>query len=564
MNTSSKLSCRLIASILVEWGIRDVVVSPGSRNTPLILAMDAETSLRKHIVIDERSAAFFALGISQVSRQPVALVCTSGSAPLNYGPALSEAFYSGIPLIAITADRPQQWIDQDDSQTIRQFRALENVVKRSYDLPDLPDDFPEYRWMVERTVNDALIEATKHNPGPVHINVQLDAPLGKTIDTCKTQSRRIFYNCSTEKLSDSDISELANRAIGKKILLVAGFMPPSDKLQYAVSKFSNLPNVAIMAETVSNLHLNKDVYSIDKVLTTLSDEEKELMRPDIVISLGGALISRQIKEYLRKFTPDEHWAIGYRDTTADCFRVLTRRIEASPQYLLRKLFNKLVRESPQSYYQIQWQELRRRAQLSAESLITNSPWCELKAFNTLFQSLSPNINLQVANGTAIRYNQLLATSPFHSTFCNRGVSGIDGCTSTALGAASASKRPTILITGDMAFSYDLSALTFTSIPNNFKIIIMDNRGGGIFRFINSTRDLDCREKYFCASPSISYKDLAKAFGLKFLEACDEDSLRQGLKEILSPQSKAAIIRIKAPAEESAMILTNFMNRQKNI
>lgn len=560
MRTTAKISCRIIAGLLVKSGVRDIVLSPGSRNTPLILAFEAEPQLRKHIITDERSAAFYALGIAQSTQSPVALACTSGSAPLNYAPALAEAFYRGIPLIAISADRPQQWIDQDDSQTIRQFRSLDNIVKKSYDIPDLPVETPEYEWFVNRTVNDAIIEARKPLSGPVHINVQLNAPLGRLEDIKEEGCRKILYTGSVQKIPDEEIKELACIIKNKRILLVAGFMQPDAKLQKSVLKFCSLPNVTVMAETVSNLHLAPQSYSIDRVLSTLDDNDKERLRPEVVITLGGALISRQIKEYLRSYPPQEHWSIGHRHTTVDCFKSLTRRIDTDPEYIIRKLYNILSRTATDISYKSEWDLQRSKADASASEFIESIEWSELKAFDILFRTLPLDINLNIANGTPIRYNQLLAETSYHTTFCNRGVSGIDGCTSTAIGNASVASGPTLLITGDMAFSYDLSGLAIRHIPRNFKIILIDNAGGGIFRFIPSTRNLECREDYFCAPHPIDYKALCQAFGIGYCTAEDEASLLSSLMNFLSSNSRPQLLHIKVDGSKGGEILSRFMNR----
>ena len=565
MKTTEKTACRIIIDVLTRSGVKDVVISPGSRNTPLILAADADESLRKHVVIDERAAAFYALGLSEISRRPVALICTSGSAPLNYAPALSEAYYRGVPLIALTADRSFEWIDQDDSQTIRQFRCLENVVKKSYDIPEMECATKDFCWFVNRTVNDAVIEAVRAVPGPVHINVQLREPLGKTGDFQQAEERIISEVGTAQKLDDSVIKILADTLADKRVLLIAGFMEPDHKLQSAVSRFASLPNVAVMAETLSNLYLEPECYSIDKVLSTLSAAEKMTLRPDIIITLGGALVSRLLKEYLRglgdsEYRP-EHWSIGHHRTTVDCLRLLTKRIEITPGYLLRKLYNNLSRRPFKSSYKSLWHQYRTRAKESAETFISAGAWSELKIFHQIFKLLPDGINLQLSNGTPVRYNQLLASTPYHSTHCNRGVSGIDGCTSTAVGASRATERPTILITGDMSFTYDLSALTIKEVPDSFKIILINNSGGGIFRFIKSTSELDSREKYFSVAPGIDVESISRGVGYKYLRAHDEESLTTSLRQLFQITDAPAILEVMAPGNESGEILKAFMNRE---
>lgn len=555
--TSDKTVCRVIAGVLAESGVRDVVISPGSRNAPIVNALCADERLRKTVVVDERQASFMALGKSQVSQAPVALVCTSGTAVLNYAPAVAEAYYQGLPLIVISADRPMQWIDQDDSQTIRQFRALDNIVKESYDLND--NEAPDMEWFANRTVNDALIVARSGKPGPVHINVHLDAPLGNLTGHSGERQRIVSHIPSDGKISAEAIDSLAKLAVDSRVLLIAGFMQPDARLNRAVAQFASLPNVAVMTETVSNLHLPGDTNSVDVLLTGPSAAEG--LEPDIVITIGGALISRKVKEFVRRLHPAEHWSVGPSHTTVDCFRCLTKRIDASETYVLRKLAVSLKKRNVSSNYATLWKEARERARSSADSFIATSPWSDLTALNHVFDRLPKSLNLQLANGTSIRYAQLLTREAFHSTFCNRGVSGIDGCLTTAIGAASATDRKTLLLIGDTAFCYDISAMGLPIVPRDFKIVLLNNAGGGIFRFIDSTRNLPDLDKYFCAPQQLPVRQLCDAFGYQYFRASSEAELAKALPRFLSDDSRPSLLEIVTDPQTSADTLLAYMRRE---
>lgn len=556
--TSDKAVARTVAGVVRMAGIRDVVISPGSRNAPLTAAFAAEEEIHKCIIVDERIAAFVALGKAQASQKPVALVCTSGTAMLNYSPAIAEAFYQGLPLIVITADRPSQWIDQDDSQTIRQFAAMQNFVKGSYDLSDA--EGTDMQWLANRTVNDALIVATSGKPGPVHINVHLDAPLGGLVKREDEPHRLIKLITDRDSLPQEQINSLADKASGMKILLIAGFMQPDAKLNRAVRQFADLPNVTVMAETISNLHLEGDTASIDVALTDMTDEKRQQLAPDIVITIGGALISRKIKEYIRSLENVEHWSIGHNSTTVDCFRKLTLRIEASPAYVLRKMSAAMRKRLCSGSYKSLWEECRKQARTSADRFIASAPWSDLTALDEVFRLLPESLNLQLANGTSIRYAQLLTRRPVHATFCNRGVSGIDGCTTTAIGAASVTPRKTLLLTGDTAFCYDLSALSLSVIPADFKIILLNNSGGGIFRFIDSTRKLPILEECFCAPQNMPVEHLCKAFSFNYLRADSHESLKKNLPHFLHSDDRPQLLEIVTDPEVSASTLLAYMAR----
>lgn len=559
--TTDKTCCSIIAEVLAMHGVRHCVVSPGSRNAPVIIAFDACPDIELTVTTDERSAAFVALGMSQVSRHPVALVCTSGSAPLNYAPALAEAFYQGVPLIAISADRPRQWIDQDDSQTIRQAGALDNFVKRSFDLTDgeMPEE--EHLWYANRIANEACITALSGKPGPIHINVQLHSPL--TREGTGIPLQRIVEDVPTEEsISRETALNLAKEAEGARILTIGGFCNPDYKLNQALEYFSKLPNVFILHETLANLHLTEQSVPLDTLICTLSEEEKERLRPDIVISFGGSVVSRFVKQYLRKFPPRRgHWTIGHNDRMADCFQSLSKRITSLPAPFFRRFGGALKNVGTLPEYHEEWLPAVTRALKLHTDYLNRIPWSDMKGLDSVFRSLPQGINLQLSNGTPVRYAQLLQQTPPHASYCNRGVSGIDGCTSTAVGAALSYKGLTLLITGDLSFTYDLSALAFRGIPNRLRIIVVNNAGGGIFRFVGTTSSLpeNMREQYFCADPKLDFAHIATAFNMEYLYADNLRSLESSLDSLFSPSDRCILLEMRTDPDISADVLKNYFS-----
>lgn len=565
MTDTDKTFCSILFDVLCEKGVKDVVCSPGSRNAPLLIAAAAREEMCKHVVTDERCAAFMALGMALVSKKPVALVCTSGTALLNYAPAVAEAFYQGVPLVVISADRPEQWIDQDDSQTLRQFEALSNFVKKSYELPAWGGEDNEMKWYANRISNDAIIEATSPRKGPVHINVRLGEPLGKKVNRDYV-SPRLIEMISSDFIANKETIKTLGRIVSqKKVMLVAGFMPPDAKLHKSVAVFCNLPNVVAMTETLSNLHLGDGACDVDAVLTAYSEKELDDLAPELVISLGGSLVSRKLKEFLRRNRQRcEHWSLGWNHTTADCFMSLTKRIEVNPSRFLYQIAQAALRNQVEKTgcgvkdYSRDWAELRKKAALAKGDYVRSLPWCEMKAFRMLAEYCGIEGNLFLSNGTAVRYAQILNSPLPHASYCNRGVSGIDGSVSTAVGAAKVTKGKTFLITGDLSMAYDVGALALPSIPDTMKIVVIDNCGGGIFRFIPSTSALEEREKYFCAAPNLPLRNLAQGYEWNYFEACDEDSFGRVFPEFLMSQKKS-IFRVICDGEKSAEILKKYMD-----
>lgn len=545
-------------SLLQQRRVKNIICSPGSRNAAILMWADRQTALKKHVVVDERSAAFIALGMSMASQEPVALICTSGSALLNYAPALAEAFYQGIPLIVISADRPEEWIDQDDSQTIRQAGALKNFIKAGYDI-DAERFESDYLWFANRMFNEGLEKALSGKKGPVHFNIHLSGIVDEPSDH-PHYARAITTIKAPSQLSPQEIKVWGDMMAVHKILIVVGFLPPDHRLQKAIASIVTLPNVAVMAETVSNLHLPPECYVIDKVLFPLDREKEDELRPDILISLGGALISRKLKEFLRRNHPRfYHLSFNSSDNIIDCFKSLDYNIECNPSSFFTAVAKRMAKIQKEGYqspeYRVLWEKLRK----DTAGDIKNLPWSDLKALDIILNRLPASSNLFLSNGTAVRYGQIIPYRPTHATYANRGVSGIEGCTSTAVGLSAVYQDMTVLITGDMSFGYDLGGLSSGLESPNMRIVVLDNGGGDIFRFISATNSLPIREEYLCADPEVPVGLLADAYGWIYFHADSESRLLECLDEFFDDSFRAAILHVKTrQVENNSEILSKFL------
>ena len=548
--TTDKLQCQILVETMHFHGVNHAVVSPGSRNAPLIIAL-SRSHIKTHIVVDERSAAYVALGMAQQLKAPVALVCTSGTALLNYAPAVAEAYYQKIPLIVVSADRPQEWIDQDDSQTIRQFKALDQFVKRSYDIPARCDDDTAV-WYAERIAHDAMMEATSLRRAPVHINVQLAEPLnGLTTEPYKL--RRIHHFPSYDGICRDDIIKLKEQLLHKRVMIIAGFMELNEPLRQALNDIAAKDAAVVLTETISNMADDFTINAIDRTLLAIDEDDKRYY-PDVVITIGGAIVSRKIKAFLRKVKPD-HWYVGLNDVTVDCFQSLTRRIEANPDTFIPTLFQDSL--TVKSFCTI-WQDAHTAGLRRHHKYLEKIGWSDMKAYETIFdfyQQNPDNLIMHLSNGTTIRYAQLFGDRVIAPNFCNRGVSGIDGCTSTAIGAAMVN-GPAVLITGDMSFLYDISALSAITPKLQLKIVVVDNGGGGIFRFIDSTSSLPELEKYFVVKRNLDVEKVAASFGIKTYRADNADSLYEQLSNMMVEDGPAVLV-VKTDGKRSAEILKNY-------
>lgn len=549
------VSAREVLDVITVHGVRTLVLSPGSRNAPLLIGAAARENLKKYVINDERTAAFIALGIAIASRQPVGLVCTSGSALYNYAPAIAEAFYQHIPLIVISADRPTQWINQD-SQTLKQNGALSDIVKESYDIPSQSNMNictsnanygSELQWYSNRIANDAMITALTGVKGPVHINIQFETPFNQTVEYKEETPRIIEFLCYDTPLPFNISRSISEFLLDKKILLFAGHMLSDHKLNKAVLEFSNLGNVSLLAEPISNLHLDYGECNLD-ILSLNELELSEDFTPDIIISIGGLPVSDGIKSYLRKCIKAEHWTLGDNKFSLDNYMVHTRHFDVSPATFFKNISSMtkylLKKGAKISYsdFNIKWRKRIRIENEKINAKLQSSIWDEKNAVKMILNAIPNNCNLFISNGMNIRNTLSLIDRIPHNCWANRGVSGIEGTNATALGASLNYKGTTVLLTGDISFSYNPDIMNFNKLGGDLRIIVINNRGGDIFRKISSTRDLECREEFFCNDPEIPLGKLAQSYNWHYYNADSLESLARALQRFFI--NRNSIIEVK--------------------
>ncbi|WP_273388981.1 2-succinyl-5-enolpyruvyl-6-hydroxy-3-cyclohexene-1-carboxylic-acid synthase [Barnesiella viscericola] len=561
MKTTDKQGCNALVEILAKQGVKRVVLSPGSRNAPLLMAFSRSESIESYVVVDERSAAFMALGMSQRSGEPVALVCTSGTALLNYAPAVAEAYYQHIPLIVVSGDRPIEWIDQDDGQTLRQYGALSHVVKRSYDLRaewTLATD----GWYFNRCVNDALLTALSGEKGPVHINLSITEPLTGETD-CPPRPERLVTRIPAARVPDEESMSLLSDEFmsARKVLVVAAFMQPDEALGRALSQLARLPQVVVLTETLANVRGEGFIPTIDRVYSVLDKSEWAEFAPDLLITLGGSLVSRMIKAFLRQHKPRAHWRISQGDRVVDTMQALTRQIETAPAPFIEALVRRV--SAVGSDYSDRWHDKERLAARLHDDYIARIGWCDLKAFSMILPAIPAGTALQLSNGTTVRYAQLFDCPQTSRNDCNRGVCGIDGSTSTAAGASCVDEAMTLFITGDMSFSYDANGLSSAYLSPRFKVIVMCNGGGGIFRFIKPTAGLPELERCFEVHRDIPVEKYADLFGLRYFEIHDEASVAEVLPRFFAESEQPAILAVHTPNVYNAEVLRGYFRRARS-
>jgi 2-succinyl-5-enolpyruvyl-6-hydroxy-3-cyclohexene-1-carboxylate synthase len=556
--TSDKKGAALLAELFVKNGFETIVISPGSRNAPLVLSFAQHPEIDALSIVDERSAAYFALGIAQQTKKAVALTCTSGGAALNYAPAIAEAYYQQVPLLVITADRPERLIDQGDGQTIRQQNIYANYIKQSFHIPgEIEDD--ESLQNAARTIQEALELTTTPGGGPVHINMPFEEPIYNQVETSfDVPFPEIINKQSVESVSKEKISELAEVWNSKKRkLLIAGMLDPNPVLRDSLLKITTDPSVVLLTETTSNLTGLRSVNCIDRVVHTFKQDELKRFQPDLLVTFGGNVISKMVKAYLRDHAPAVHWNIDPVNPGMNTYFSLTDPLSTDPASFFEGL-SEWVRPADSDYAQI-WMERADRSETRHAGFLKETGYCDLKVFELLLESIPKESQIQLGNSTPVRYAQLFRNTNFFSFYSNRGTSGIDGVVSTAAGAAYASEEHTILITGDLGFLYDSNALMNHHLTGRLRIIVLNNGGGGIFRFIPGPDQTDQLEEFFEAHHRWKAEFIARNFNVPYYSACNTKELKTMLPDFYKeqPGNRPAILEIFTPHKKNARILKDY-------
>lgn len=544
-----------LVNLIHAHGVHTVVSCPGSRNAPLSLALARHGQFTIYPIVDERSAAFYAMGIAQQQQKPVLLHCTSGSASLNFAPALAEAYYQKIPLLVFTADRPEDSLDQLDGQMINQRELYKNYIRASFHFPEEQSaSSPRFQ---ERMLSEAIHACSYPIPGPVHINLPFREPLYDKSYRSTHIPKPILLSQSQQSLSPEQVKELSQEwKQYNKVLIIIGQHHPCPLLESQILRLSKCKQVSVLAESTSNLPIGGVHQHIDRMFAAMPIEQSADFLPDLVITLGGHIVSRHVKQHLLKHNEKiSHWHIGREDRAPDYFKCLERFIALTPSTCLEQLLLHLP--STCSSYADLWVRLEAAAEAKHQEALQAIKYSDLQVFGQIVQAIPAYFQLQLGNSTPVRYMQLFARLHPNPCFSNRGTSGIDGAMSTACGAALASQKSTLFITGDQGFFYDSNALWNQHLPKHIHILVINNGGGGIFRFIDGPSEQPEVAKMFQLAQNYSVEHICRAFGLHYQKAEDLHSLHAALPSFFSKQSAPKVLEVFTNGAESGQILKNY-------
>lgn len=542
MPYSDKENVNILTALLVAHGVKHAVVCPGSRNAPIVHNLNECPNITCHPVTDERSAGFYALGMAQILRHPVAVCVTSGTALLNLLPATAEAYYQHVPLVVISADRPAMWIDQQDGQTLPQLDALGRFVSKVVSLPEPSTD--DERWYCNRLVNEALLCCQRHGGSPVHLNVPISEPLF-TFNVPALPAERVIR----QVVATTDVAHcqpvLADIQSAQRPMIVVGQLSNKEAQRMALQLCELSTDVVVVYECLGmacheDAPRNPDSPTeglfplhIDKVLMRM--QQVEQYQPDIVVYLGGALVSKRLKAFLRQSPAAKTWIVNERGAIYDTFQNLTGVIDGAPYDVLEVILRYVRREKEkqrlpfESGFRSKWTTLIQQVQAQNERF--HPPYSSWQAVKRFFEAASHGDKyvLHAANSMSVRLVNLFASD---YVFCNRGVNGIDGSLSTAAGCSLVTTQNVYCVIGDLSFFYDQNAL-WHSLGGNFRVLLLNNGGGVIFKSLPGLKDSTAQQTLISAQHHVTACGICQQNNVAYLSAHDEEELENNMNHFVN-------------------------------
>lgn len=544
---------------LVCSGLRHVVISPGSRSTPLAILCTEHEEIKEWVLIDERSAAYFALGIAKHTNEPVALVCTSGTAAANYFPAIVEAYYARVPLIVLTADRPHELRGVGASQTINQVQMYGDFVKKSWEMA-LPEATPSMLQYVRNRAARVFQDAIGNNAGPVHVNFPFREPLlpDLTLTNVWGMQQKTSYNVTYEgekRLPKPQLEKLASKLLNKRGVIVCG--PQMDEhLATAIVKLSDQLQAPILADPLSQLRTGAHdkanvIATYDSIFR--SKQMRETLAPDYIIRFGAMPISKSYLFYVQEHADALQIVVEDFHDTREPTNHQSEYIFANSHQLCEDLLPYVVNHEPEANWLKTWQQLDAIAAFQLQRVVSS----ELTEGETIrnIMEMAPNDSvLFVANSMPVRdVDTFLGKmdKQLH-VHANRGTSGIDGTMSTAIGVAATLKQHVTLIVGDLSFYHDMNSLFAAKHYDiDITIILINNNGGGIFSFLPQAKEGKHFEALFGTPLHLDFAHVAQLYESSYDLITSQHELEEAVQRAWAV-SGISIIEVQTDRDENAI------------
>lgn len=536
MMQSNHLAVDILVEFLKHYGVRRFVLSPGMRNIPFVVALESDPFFICHSVVDERNAAFFALGMAQQCGEPVGLACTSGTAVSNYLSGLTEAYYSRTPLVAITCDRNPYALGQLETQKIDQPAALRSAVRYSCPLPVLKDD--DDVWYFERLLNEAFTALRKEGGGPVHVNLPL---VGETNALWDSESRnrigRQIKFIDYVPWNDDAAWEQKRCRLGtaRKILVVMGqVFPGNHRLTEALTRFCARFKCPVLADNLSNFRCPEFIRA-EAVAKGLTARSVDKLLPDVVITVGLNFQER-IKDLFKAHAGAcEHWGIDPDGIIRDCFKSQTAVFQCPPDVFFSRMADSPSGVAADSRYLDFWR------QAAAAASLPDLPYGNFKVVEEFCKAIPENALLHVGILNATRLTQFFDLPPGVSVFANVNAFGIDGCLPTFMGQAAATDRPAFLVAGDISFFYAMNALSIKHRRKNVHILVINNGGAAEFHIPPASHDIPTIDKHIGVAHARTAQAWAESQGYEYLSSSDLDTLPAAISRFVRPDNTSPVL-----------------------
>lgn len=548
---SDKENINILTSLLVSYGVRHIVVCPGSRNAPLVHNFDVSPDITTHAVTDERSAAFFALGLRLRLRQPVAVCVTSGSALLNTMPGAAEATYQHEGIIIISADRPQAWIGQLDGQTMPQHGALGTFASPSVSLPEPHNDTE--RWLCRRLICEAMIANTCPPFPSVHINVPVSEPLFGFSTPCLPEIPPV----GIADLDDQNGRETLRRILkGKRRLMVISGQTSDDSV--AGLLMDKASGCVFVAEWLSPYGR---VRHIDEILRTTCAEELDNMRPDCIVYIGGHTVSKRLRHYMRSLDSRTMFITVSDDGMLhDVSQHTTLVVKATAGDFMRMICNGAICPDADMDFVRRWYDMDNMAarRISASC----PPYSQMLAIRRLEENIDNSKDIVCyANSLSVRAGMMYASA---YRYCNRGLNGIEGSLSMAAGMAAGAKEEGMTagnmtaaqnvycVIGDLSFFYDSNALWIQELAGNMRIMLINNQRGAIFGMLPGLDRSPAHKPLIAAGHNATAEGICSQYGMEYYRATDTPSLEEGIRLLTSGvHDRPVVLEVLTDADTDA-------------
>ena len=560
----------LIVEELIRCGVNHFCICGGSRSTPLVAAVGRNKRAKSIVFHDERSSAFHALGYGRAANRPAVVITTSGTAAANVYPALVEASMDNIPMLVLTADRPAELIDTGANQTIRQEHLFGQYVRRYFEMPcPCREIGPE---MVLTTIDQAVYKSRYGNGGPVHINCRYREPLEpqKTVSKDGYTRNIKVWSRSKEPFSAykkpvvsagadtlKSLAKIINTA--KRGIIVIGKLT-SDGERNAVLKLVRKLKWTVYADITSGLRLTKCPAHIIRYFDQelLSARFNQRVAPDVILHFGGRGTSKRIGQFFDANRPSNYIVIKNNSARYDPIHAVTMHIEADITQICSNLLKKVRQQNTSKYAQLFNRKRLSANKIIEKNIIEDESLSEVFVARHISKTIPDNTSLFLSNSMPVRDMDLYGKNGKKgiTTGANRGASGIDGVISTATGFAAANNSMVTLLIGDLAFIHDINALSILKkLQAPVIIIIINNKGGGIFHFLPISKSKDIFEKYFATPHDFSFGGVCETFGINYYKAADKKSFTDSYQAALK-KKKPVVIEVVTNRE------SNFKLRRK--